>query len=346
MKPLTLARFWGTLATLGLLLALLVALSPGIGTQPVGVVSAWRSWLESRTHAIEYTIAFHVRLPRTLHALGAGVTLALCGSVFQSLFRNPLATPYTLGIASGGSLGALLAIHSAPAGALLGFSAVQGYAFLGALAVVAAVMAIARSSSHWSGNAMLLAGVTISFFCSAMTLFVMYLAGTLERDAIAVWMMGSLPAFGAWHAPLLVLLIPCWLVLVAQARPLAQFELGEELAAGRGVNPARLQWTCILAASLATALVVSVCGPIGFVGLIVPHSMRLAAGSDKRLLLPASALAGGGFLIVCDWLSFLVPKWYGALVGRRLEGTQLPIGVMTALIGAPVFLLLLRRKLR
>ena len=344
VKPISARRYFVILAGGLALLAVLVLLSPGVGTERVGLVDAWAALLYGRTDSLEYTIAFSLRLPRACKALMAGVTLALCGAVFQTLFRNPLATPYTLGIASGGSLGALIAFKVGWVGAFCGFSAVQLLAFVGALAVVGMVFGLARSSLKLSSYALLLAGVTIGFFCSAMMMFVTYLADVTETFWIIRWMMGSLDTVGMRAAPLLVVLVPCWLILVLHARALGQFELGEEIAASRGVRPARLQLICVLVASLATATVVSICGPIGFVGLIVPHIIRLLVGPDKRILLPVAAIGGGVFLIVCDWMTWVIPRWYGAIVDRQLTAARLPIGVMTALIGAPLFLLLLRRR--
>lgn len=346
MSRLSASRYWGSLVGGLLFLAVLILLSPGMGTVQVGVVDAWRVLFDGRTDSVEYSIAFGQRLPRAFTALMAGVTLALCGAVFQTLFRNPLATPYTLGIASGGSLGALIAFEAGWGGLVLGFSAVQLLAFAGALGVVGLVFGLARSSLKLGSYTLLLAGVTIGFFCSAMMMFVTYLADVTETFRIVRWMMGSLDTVGMSAAPLWLVLLPCWLVLIWQARALGQFELGEEIASSRGVHPARLQLICILVASVATAMVVSICGPIGFVGLIVPHIVRLLVGPDKRILLPASAMAGGAFLIVCDWMSWAIPRWYGTVAGRELTAARLPIGVITALIGAPLFLILLVRRIR
>ncbi|MCP4591962.1 MAG: iron ABC transporter permease [bacterium] len=346
MTPLSMRRYVAVLAGGAAVVVALILLSPGMGTVRVGVVEAWGVLLRGETSTPAYDIAFSIRLPRALKALMAGATLALCGAVCQTLFRNPLATPYTLGIASGGSLGALIAFKAGWIGLFCGFSAVQLFAFAGALAVVGLVFGMARSSIKLQDHALLLAGVTLGFFCSAMMMFITYLADVRDTFRIVRWMMGSLDTVGMQSAPLLVVLVPCWLILVTRARALSQFELGDEIAASRGVRPARLQLVCIVVASVATAMVVSVCGPIGFVGLIVPHIVRLVAGPDKRLLLPASALGGGAFLIVCDWLTWAIPGWYGALAGRELSAARLPIGVMTALVGAPLFLVLLRRRLR
>jgi len=347
MKHLTAGRFAVALGICVAILALAVLVSPGIGSQPISVVDAWRAWFTGASDSVTYHIAFTLRMPRTLKALIAGATLALCGAVFQTLFRNPLATPYTLGIASGGSLGALVAMTAGRQAAILGISSVSWGAFAGSGAVLAAVWLMARSSRRLGGNALLLAGVTIGFFCSALMMFVTHLANVYETYQIVRWMMGSVESVGRVevHA-LLAVLAPAWLVLLVQARALNQYELGDEVSATRGVRPGLLQGLCLVMASLATAAVVSICGPIGFVGLIVPHAVRLVVGGDHRVVLPASALAGSTFLIVCDWLSTLLPAWYGHLVSRELSAATLPIGVVTAMVGAPLFLWILRSRLR
>jgi len=346
MSVLTPRRFAFALALCAALLLAAVLLSPGIGTSPVGLLEAWRSLGGDRPDDTVYYIAFRLRLPRCLKALLAGATLSMCGAVFQNLFRNPLATPYTLGIASGGSLGALIGIKLGLAGSLLFLTPVTLCAFAGSAAVVGAVALMARATRGLSSNTLLLGGVTIGFLCSALMMFVLYLASEHETFLIMGWMMGSLDAVGMGETlALLPLLVVSWGVLVWQARALNQYELGEEIAATRGVNPGRLQAICIGFASLGTAATVSVCGPVGFVGLIVPHAARRLFGGDARLLLPVSALLGGTFLIVCDWLSALGPAFYGRLVGQDFTA-RLPIGVMTALIGAPLFLVVLCRRFR
>lgn len=334
----------------GLLVLAVVAISPGIGNQSssVGVVGAWRSLAHRNDKPmppIEYQIGFRLRLPRTLLALETGITLALCGAVFQTLFRNALATPYTLGIASGGSLGALLAIRWEVAVFFLGISAVTWSAFIGSLAVIAVVFLFTRGTRRLTTNELLLAGVTLGMFCSAMMMLVTSLSSVRQTFEIIRWMMGSLDTIGnlQWTSNL-PLLVPAWVVLIFLARPLNQYVLGEELATTRGVNILRLQLVCILFASLATAAVVAICGPIGFVGLVVPHVTALLFGRDCRILLPMSALLGGVFLVVCDWISQAAMSWAGSLTGQSLGVVVLPIGVVTAIVGVPIFLILLHRK--
>lgn len=349
MIRLTRARYVGVLGLCALLVIIVVILSPGIGSRSdlVGLVDAWRAMMDPGADAAAHSIAFELRLPRTLRALQVGITLALCGAVFQTLFRNPLATPYTLGIASGGALGALVGMKLGFAFAFLGVSAVSLCAFVGSLAVIGAVYLFARNARRLTASELLLAGVTMGLFCSALMLLLTYLLDVQETFWMVRWMMGSLTAVGGTEAASgLVILVPCWIVLVACGRPLNQYMLGDEVATSRGVHVGRLQVVCILFASLATAVVVAACGPIGFVGLVVPQMVGLGVGRDCRILLPASGLLGGVFLAGCDWASQVAFVVAGAATGRDLGSTSLPIGVMTAIVGVPMFLVLLRRRAR
>ena len=351
MPALTPRRFILSISIcLGLAL-LAILLSPGFGTSELGLIDAWQSLIENRNAtdaaSSDYNIAFRLRLARAVKALLAGITLALCGAVFQTLFRNPLATPYTLGIANGGSLGALIAIQLGLSSQGLFLSATTLCAFVGSITVVGCLTLLARLARNLSSNTILLGGVTLGYFCSALMMLVMYLAN--EHDAVKMlrWMMGSLDTVGHRHTlALLPFLVIVWFVLLMRSNALNQYELGPEIAATRGVNPTRLLSLGLVVGSLATAAIVSVCGPIGFVGLIVPHAARRLFGPDHRLLLPTSGLLGGTFLIVCDWMTARTPVVYGLLVGQEFAGTYLPIGFMTALIGAPLFLILLGRRLR
>ncbi len=326
----------------GFVLAVMILISPGIGTQDVGIIDAWRSLFDSEPNSIHYSIAWQLRFPRTLKALLAGSVLALCGAVFQTLFRNPLATPYTVGIASGASLGALICYKLHWVTTILGISSVSIGALTGAIGVLLVVLLLARSTARITGNTLLLAGVTIGFFCSGMMMFITSLADVSETHKTVRWLMGTLDTYG--HVELSMLLpltIPPCLLLLWFARDLNQYSVGSELAASRGVRVERLEILAIIAGSLAVSAIVSMCGPIGFVGLIIPHLVRLAFGFDHRIVLPASILLGGSFLIGCDFLTALAPHWYGQLTHTATTTARLPIGVMTAIVGTPVFLVLL-----
>jgi iron complex transport system permease protein len=374
LTSLTPARCAWSLAACTLLLLLLLVISPGIGSE-FGTVSWWDAWRaqlgvdiprsellghpfgdtdddgqvtdEELASFIEFSrrIGFQLRFPRALLALQVGATLALCGAVFQILFRNPLATPYTLGLASGGSLGALVAIRFGWTVAFLGLSSTTLSAFAGAITVVGVVLLMVRGGRQLTSNELLLAGVTMGLFCSSMMMLITFISTQRETFALVRWMMGSLDTITVIEgARMFPLVLPAWIVLILSARALNQYRLGDELAITRGVNIVRLQVLCVLVCTLATAAVVAQCGPIGFVGLVVPHMVGLVFGSDCRILLPASALLGAAFTILCDWASQLAMPLAGAITGQRLGGAVLPIGVVTAVIGVPIFLVLLRAR--
>ncbi len=375
MTVLTPRRYVSRLGICGAFLLLLILLSPGIGTESAtcGWWDAWRAKLGWTITAEELTgrpfadldddgvisederagfvdtarTIFDLRFPRTLLALQVGISLALCGATFQILFRNPLATPYTLGIASGGSLGAIIAIRTGWGIVILGVSTLSIAAFVGAILVVATVFLIARGSRRLTSNELLLAGVTMGLFCSAMMMLVTAVSNERETFSMVRWMMGSLdPVTTLQGTTLLPLVLPAWIVLILSARAMNQYRLGDELAQTRGVGVARLQAVCVLVCTLAMAGVVAKCGPIGFVGLVVPHMIVLIFGSDCRILLPASAMAGGAFLILCDWISQLVMRVAGWATVRQLGSATLPIGVITAIVGVPTFLILLKTRRR
>lgn len=347
MKRLSAARFWWTLAACLGGVALVLILSPGVGTRwdTVGWLDAWRALFAKDFDSTAFTIGFDLRLSRTVLALESGITLGLCGAVFQTLFRNALATPYTLGVVNGGSLGALMAVKLGLAWSFLGLSSVSIASFLGSLLVIGLILAITHGRRRMGTAELLLAGVTMGLFCSAMMMLVTYLSNQRETFSIVRWMMGSLDALGMQQtAPSLVLLVPSWILLLLQARGLNQYLLGEEVAASRGVDVRRLQLICLIFASLATSAVVAVCGPIGFVGLVVPQMVVLMLGRDCRLVLPASALLGGVFLAVCDWMSQTMMGAWSAVSGSASASASLPIGVVTAIVGVPIFLMLLYRR--
>ncbi len=373
MNPLSRQTYFVRVGGCGSVLLVLILLSPGIGTESsmCGWRDAWRAKLGIEISADELRgrpsadfdgdgriseserqgfvqaaeAIFDLRFPRTLLALQVGITLALCGATFQVLFRNALATPYTLGIASGGSLGALVAIRLGWQLTLLGISCLSLSAFVGAVGVVAVVYSIGRGSRRLTSNELLLAGVTMGLFCSAMMMLVTAVSDERQTFAMVRWMMGSLDPVGPLEVTsLLPLVVPAWVVLVLSGRALNQYRLGDELAEARGVNVGALQAVCVLCCTLATAGVVAKCGPIGFVGLVVPHIVALLFGRDCRLLLPISAFAGGAFLIICDWSAQLSMRLAGWVTGRHLGSATLPIGVVTAIIGVPTFLALLRMR--
>ncbi len=354
LRELTWQR-WTLAVVLSVILAAGVLLtSLWMGTQSGDVGRAFDALMQGRddpAHRMAYTLIFQLRLPRSLLAMVVGMTLALAGATFQALLRNPLAEPYTLGVASGGSLGALIALKIAPVLGLtwswMGPGPTHVAAFLGSLAVVLLVYAFGRSMGMLNTYDLLLAGVTMALFCGAAMMALQYFADHRELFGMIRWMMGTVETVDYDELlATLMLVAPAWIVLLALAGAMNQVALGEELALARGVPVGLVQALGFFAASLATGSVVAVCGPIGFVGLIVPHAVRFVVGPDHRVLLPTAALIGGAFLVVCDWGSRLLLPTYGHLRGLKLEGVQIPIGVITALLGGPFFLILLLRSRR
>lgn len=337
MRVLTGRRLAGTIAAFAALLAAVAAIAPLVGAERVDVRAAFRALGAGRAAlSPDADILFFQRVPRVLLAGLAGGALALAGAVFQALLRNPLATPYTLGVSSGCALGATVAISIGPLAARLGVvSSVQLLAFAGGLADVLVVYTLARRRGHLSMATLLLAGVTLALIASALILLVRYLSDPRMLVVMDRWLMGGIAAAGFTDVALVLpLLGPGAAILLLQARKYDQLAFGEEFAAGRGVDVARLQRLSFFGGSLVTASVVAATGPIGFVGLIVPHAVRGIVGPDHRMLLPASGLAGGAFLIACD-----------AVARTVLAPTELPVGVITALLGGPFFLWILVRRL-
>ena len=281
------------------------------------------------------TIIFAIRLPRVVLAGLVGASLALAGVTYQGLFRNPLADPYLIGVASGAALGATLAIVLGLPPALYAFGATQWCAFAGAAIAVAAVYALARVGGTTPLTTLLLAGVALGALASAMTSFLMYWHGD-KLLAIYSWLLGGFQT-GSWRQARLVApyLALGALTIVPAGRLLNALQLGEEGAGALGIDVEKLKLILVVAATLVTAAAVSVSGLIGFVGLIVPHIVRLLWGSDYRLLLPLSTLSGAIFLIAADLLARTI-----------LSPSEIPVGVLTALCGAPFFLFLLRRSKR
>jgi len=282
-----------------------------------------------------YTIVVRYRLPRVILAALTGCALAAAGVTFQGLLRNPLADPYILGVSSGAALGAVVAmLFLAGPGA---FAVLVPCALAGALGAIAVVYMTSNVRGHISRHTLLLVGVVVNACLGATIMFLTALADFEELSNIITWLMGVLDYPFLSSRMLLVLagvLLAGLVVLYLQTGKLNLLAMGEETAVHLGVEAERTKRICFVAASLVTAATVAVTGPIGFVGLVVPHIVRLLAGSDHRLLLPAAALAGGIFLVLCD-----------AAV-RTLLQDQFPVGVVTAMVGGPFFIFLLKREQR
>ena len=280
----------------------------------------------------EELILFSVRLPRIIFAGIIGASLSLGGVIFQAILRNPLADPYVLGISGGSALGAIIGILLGASSFYLG---VPLLAFVGALATVFLVFVVAGGTrGPLLDNSLLLSGVVVNAFFSAAILFFLSIVNSMELHSITFWLMGDLSRASTKEICVAgFCLLAGFVLLYAQARKLNLIVQGEDTALQLGVNVERTKQWLLVVTSLITAVAVSLAGIIGFVGIMVPHFMRLIFGSDHRLLLPVSALFGASFLIVADTIARVV-----------FAPAELPVGVITALCGAPYFIFLLKRK--
>jgi len=303
---------------------------------------AGRTWLPLSAlwqHAPDPTavqILWWMRLPRVALGFLAGAALAASGMAFQAMFRNPLATPFTLGTASGASLGVALCIHAGWSVSLLGLPSECVFAFAGALATIVVVYGLSRLRRGFSTATMLLSGVALSFFCSSLILFLQYCSDPSRSFRMIRAVMGGLEGVVDFRGQVLVVfpfVASGCLILFYLTHELNLISTGEDLAAARGVELGRTKTILFFTASLMVGVVVAFCGPIGFVGLMVPHICRLLIGADHRRLLPATMFFGGAFLVVCDTLARSV-----------LSTAELPVGILTAMLGGPFFLWLLLRR--
>jgi len=325
MKRLTPAKWIAVMAALAAGVAAIALVGTAVGS------SGTRPW-SALSDETAFTIVFRYRLLKVLLAVAVGGSLAVCGVTFQALLRNPLADPYILGVSGGASFGAMVAIWvGLPA--VLGFPAVPAAAFAGALGTIFLVYSVAGRGSRVSPHTLLLVGVIANAFFAAGVKFIWSRAAFTKRDEMVNWIMGELPEniSVATVAGFAVLVLLGVLVMIPRAKAFNLMSLGEEAASSLGEEVERTKLVGFFAASLLTAAAVAVSGPIGFVGLVVPHLLRLAFGPDHRLLLPASVLGGGIFLALAD------------AVARSAPGGALPVGVVTAVLGCPFFLYLLKR---
>jgi iron complex transport system permease protein len=322
------------LPAFGLLTLVVLLLAPTLGSTEVRLSRVFDTsipWVDN----VDAQIFFVARLPRVLAGALVGSSLAAAGVVLQALLRNPLATPFTLGVSASAALGAMLAIAFNLDMGAMGTGAVSVAAFAGSLVGTAIVYLLAtRINRALSTNVLLLAGVTLNTFFSALITFVQYLIDFADWYRTARWLLGNLDvsSYGPLVAalPLVVLSFALFAML---PRPLNLLTLGEDVAAARGVDVGRAQRAAFLSASLATGAAISLAGPIGFIGVVVPHLVRLLVGADHRVVLPASILFGAAFLVICDLIARTV-----------MAPIELPVGIVTALIGGPFFIWLLVRK--
>ena len=299
---------------------------PFLGDQSISVSDLWTDLDDLTAYII-----FQVRLPRIVFAFAVGAGLAMVGAVFQALLKNDLATPYTLGVSSGGALGAVLAIKSGLDVHFFGFSTISLFSMLGSLVTLVILYFVAYKRRGFSSYTLILAGVTISLTFSALILFVHYLADFTETYRMVRWLMGGLEVSG-WHFPvfLLILLFLTSLYFLYRVEAFNLLLTGDDLAKTKGVSVQRLQILSFILAAILIGAIVSLAGPIGFVGLIVPHVVRLLFGPDHRHVFPLSILAGGAFLIWCDTFARMT-----------IYPAELPVGIITSLFGGPFFIFLL-----
>jgi len=318
-----------------LLTALLVAVglfSLGVGAVHIPLQKVLLALTEGRGTP-EYAILFEVRLPRIFLGLAVGGGLAIAGVVLQGMFRNPLVEPYTLGISGGAALG--VALHMVAGGAVgLGLFSLPVSGFLGAVGVMIVVYYLSTRGGIIKLSRLLLIGVMVSFIASSLIMLIMALTKVEDLHGIIFWIMGSLqePNSSLIRAILLISLVGL-IIALFYAVDLNALSLGEEEAFHLGVEVERVKKVLFLLASFITGCCVSVTGIIGFVGLVVPHLMRLVVGGDHRILLVTSYLSGAIFLILCDTLARVV-----------LAPTELPVGVITGLVGGGLFIYALSRR--
>ncbi len=331
MRHLTAARLGTSLAPLFVLLGVAFLLGLSLGPSSLGVGEVF-SALASDTGGPAADIVWRIRLPRVALAGLVGACLSLAGVVFQALLRNPLADPFILGVSGGAALGGIAMLSL---GGLfgLGYAAVPPAAFAGAVLATGLLYLVSGVRARVSAANLLLTGVVFNAFASAAIVFLASAAGLGDGARIFLWLVGNLSAARIDVAPWLVV----FLVLgagasIALSRSLNVLALGEETAEQLGVPVAAHQRILLLATSLMVGAAVSVAGLVGFVGLIIPHLLRLIVGPDHRVLVPAAALGGAAFLMLCD-----------TVARTLLGGRELPVGAITAIVGGPLFLVLLRR---
>lgn len=277
-------------------------------------------------------IIWRIRLPRVILAALAGAVLSLGGLVFQTLLRNALAEPYILGISGGSAVGAIIGI-------LMGFSRESGVAFCAFVgSMITLFLLLMMTSGKWmlKKDDMILSGVMVNAFCSAIIMFLISLTQDARLHNILFWLMGDFSMSDTQQVlRLLWILMPCFVILFLLARPLNLLLLGEEMAASMGVDVRWVSIVLLTVTSLMVSATVCYCGLLGFVGLVIPHLLRMRLGSDHRMLIPASMIGGGAYLLLCDLIARTLPS----------QG-EMPVGVVTAMIGAPMFIFLLHRSKR
>lgn len=319
-------KFYISIAVLSLLWLAIALISIFTGTYEIGPIEAILNPDE-----LSKTIFLNIRIPRVLMATIAGGTLALSGAALQALFRNPLASPFTLGISGGASLGALIAIRLGLGIGILGFSMVSISAFIFSILTMLFVYSVSKVGGVVATGRLLLAGVVANFLYSAVVMFIQFFSNFTESLQTMRWIMGSLDIVGfdtVWKT--LIFAVPGCLILLVSTKDMNLFGLGDDVATSLGVNVRRLEKKIYFATSLAAGSVIAVTGPIGFVGLFIPHILRMILGVDNRIIVPCSFLFGASFLTAADTVSRTV-----------ISPVEIPVGIITAGLGGIFFLWLL-----
>ncbi len=307
--------------------------APFIGTNPISPSEAFHS-LGNDNLSTNEMIFRDIRLPRVICAFIVGAVLSISGMAFQALFRNKLADPYTLGVSGGAAFGAVLAIKLGLLFTFIGISSTQLFAAGGAMLSVVLVYSLARSRHGFTVVSMLLTGVAVNFFFSALIMLMQYISDHSNTFTMVRWMMGTLTVIGYEQAIQLGIAgIAGIAVILLMRNELNILITGDEIAIGRGVDVERVRRVIFLAVSISAGAVVAACGPIGFVGLIIPHIMRLIFGAEHFDLTPACIIGGGAFLVLCDTVARML-----------IAPVEIPVGVITSLLGGPFFVWLLSRN--
>lgn len=332
--PLTRARWLRSMAWYTLAVIVLLCVAPWYGATPLSWRDVWAAWCDSGDTSAWVIFAYQ-RVPRVLLGIVVGAALGMAGAAFQVILRNPLATPYTVGVASAGALAAALTlVVPGLAGGLGPLRATHVFSLAGSSVAALGIFALARRLRGVSTNILLLSGVALNLFCGSALLLVRFIADPQHLVVVDRWLMGGLITVGYADVLSMIPVLATGAVLVLlQTHALNQLAFGEEVAGARGVSVRGVLAGTFFGSVLLTAGAVAVAGPIGFVGLIIPHVVRLVSGPDQRIVVPASALLGGAVLALCD-------------MGARawLAPTEIPVGIITACVGAPIFLLLLLRR--
>lgn len=299
----------------------------GITTYPLS------TYARSPVDSLAAHIVWNMRVPRVLLAYCAGAILSLGGMVFQSMFRNPLATPFTLGVSSGCSFGAALAFATVPQFIFFGVDSITLCSFLGGLLATYCVYLLTRTKQGFHSVFLLLAGVAVTLFFSSMVLFIQYVANFHETFLIFRWLVGGLETVSYKSILKLVpVTIGCPLIILLYSSELDLLVMGEEIAASKGVDVTKVKYILFLVVSFMISFIVALCGPIAFVGMIIPHTCRLLFGPGHKLLTCTSFFLGGLFLCMCDTIARTI-----------ITPAELPVGMITAFLGAPFFLWILLR---